>query len=131
MITRTDLVEWQLRVAQGEKLPLNQDQIKIHGHAFEGRIYAEDPNANFMPGAGKLKYLKTPTLESDGSIRVETGVEQGDEVSVHYDPLIAKLVCWSKDRKSALRKLRSSLANYQIAGFIERFKSKKCQLFNR
>lgn len=115
MITNTDLVEWQIRVAQGEKLPLRQEDVRHNGHAFEARIYAEDPNNNFMPGAGKLKYLRTPdTTQPNSFIRVETGVEQGDEVSVHYDPLIAKLVVWSKDRTSALNKLKYSLANYQV-----------------
>ena len=87
---------------------------KLKGHAFEARIYAEDPNNNFMPGAGKLKYLQPPTV-NDPNIRVETGVEQGDEVSVHYDPLIAKLVVWSNDRLSALQKFRYSLANYKVS----------------
>jgi len=118
MITGTDLVEWQIRVARGEKLPLSQEQIPLKGHAFEARIYAEDPSNNFMPGAGKLKFLQAPSVDANdrANIRVETGVEQGDEVSVHYDPLIAKLVVWSQDRASALQKLRYSLENYQIAG---------------
>lgn len=116
MITGTDLVEWQIRVARGEKIPLKQEDIPFRGHAFEARIYAEDPNNNFMPGAGTLKYLQPPSAAEDKNIRVETGVEEGDEVSVHYDPLIAKLVVWSNDRKSALQKLRYSLANYKVAG---------------
>ncbi|RNA43734.1 methylcrotonoyl- carboxylase subunit mitochondrial [Brachionus plicatilis] len=115
MVTNTDLVEWQIRVARGERLPLKQEEIPLKGHAFEARIYAEDPNNNFMPGAGKLKYLQAP-LVTDKNIRVETGVEEGDEVSVHYDPLIAKLVVWSDDRKSALQKFRYALANYKISG---------------
>jgi 3-methylcrotonyl-CoA carboxylase alpha subunit len=125
MITNTDLVEWQIRVAQGEKLPLSQDELRHNGHAFEARIYAEDPNNNFMPGAGKLKYLKTPDCSQPNSfIRVETGVEQGDEVSVHYDPLIAKLVVWSKDRKSALSKLNYALGGYQV------LMKQSCFIFN-
>jgi 3-methylcrotonyl-CoA carboxylase alpha subunit len=116
MITNTDLVEWQLRVANNERLPLLQNHIKLNGHAFEARIYAEDPNNNFMPGAGKLKYLKPPSTQQPNSfVRVETGVEHGDEVSVHYDPLIAKLVVWSDERRSALNKLRYSLANYHVS----------------
>ena len=115
MLTNTDLVEWQIRVARGEKLPLTQEQIKKNGWAFEARIYAEDPANNFMPGAGKLKYLQTPTVKGASSdVRVETGVNEGDEVSVHYDPLIAKLVVWSQDRQSALQKLRYSLADYKV-----------------
>nr|CAG4649997.1 EOG090X02EP [Sida crystallina] len=114
MITGTDLVEWQLRVASGEPLPLNQDQIHLNGHAFEARIYAEEPGNNFMPGAGPLLHLSTPSASSD--VRIETGVREGDEVSVHYDPMIAKLVVWSSDRLSALRKLRSCLSEYNIVG---------------
>ncbi len=115
MVTKTDLVEWQIRVARGEKLPISQEQIPLVGHAFEARIYAEDPVNNFMPGAGKLKYLQTPS-HGDANVRVETGVEEGDEVSVHYDPLIAKLVVWSEDRESALQKLKYSLGEYKVAG---------------
>jgi 3-methylcrotonyl-CoA carboxylase alpha subunit len=77
MVTNTDLVEWQIRVARGEKLPLRQEDIKLNGHAFEARIYAEDPNNNFMPGAGKIKFLQTPSTINDKSIRVETGVLEG------------------------------------------------------
>ncbi|OPJ78993.1 methylcrotonoyl-CoA carboxylase subunit alpha, mitochondrial isoform A [Patagioenas fasciata monilis] len=114
MITGTDLVEWQLRVAAGEKIPLMQEEILLRGHAFEARIYAEDPNNNFMPGAGPLLHLSTPP--PDSFTRIETGVRQGDEVSVHYDPMIAKLVVWAEDRQAALRKLRYSLRQYNIVG---------------
>ncbi|XP_063023295.1 methylcrotonoyl-CoA carboxylase subunit alpha, mitochondrial [Melospiza melodia melodia] len=114
MITGTDLVEWQLRVAAGEKIPLLQEEILLQGHAFEARIYAEDPNNNFMPGAGPLLHLSTPP--ADRFTRIETGVRQGDEVSVHYDPMIAKLVVWAEDRPAALRKLRYSLHQYNIVG---------------
>ncbi|XP_068960892.1 methylcrotonoyl-CoA carboxylase subunit alpha, mitochondrial isoform X2 [Petaurus breviceps papuanus] len=114
MITGTDLVEWQLRIAAGEKLPLSQEEIKLKGHAFEARIYAEDPRNNFMPGAGPLVHLSTPPPEP--SVRIETGVRQGDEVSVHYDPMIAKLVVWAADRQAALRKLRYSLHQYNVTG---------------
>nr|KAF6379328.1 methylcrotonoyl-CoA carboxylase 1 [Myotis myotis] len=114
MITGTDLVEWQIKVAAGEKIPLNQEEITLQGHAFEARIYAEDPQNNFMPGAGPLVHLATPP--ADLSTRIETGVRQGDEVSVHYDPMIAKLVVWAVDRQAALTKLRSSLRQYHIVG---------------
>ncbi|XP_048252386.1 methylcrotonoyl-CoA carboxylase subunit alpha, mitochondrial-like [Haliotis rufescens] len=114
MITSTDLVEWQLRVAGGEKLPVAQEQLKFTGHAFEARIYAEDPNNSFMPGAGPLLHITTP-VEGDG-VRIETGVRQGDEVSVHYDPMIAKLVVWAADRQSALRRTRTALQDYHIVG---------------
>ncbi|KAH0517083.1 Methylcrotonoyl-CoA carboxylase subunit alpha, mitochondrial [Microtus ochrogaster] len=114
MITGTDLVEWQFRIAAGEKIPLSQEEIPLRGHAFEARIYAEDPDNNFMPGAGPLVHLSTP--QADMSTRIETGVRQGDEVSVHYDPMIAKLVVWAEDRPSALSKLRYSLHQYNIVG---------------
>uniref|UniRef100_A0A8C9WKC0 Methylcrotonoyl-CoA carboxylase subunit alpha, mitochondrial n=1 Tax=Scleropages formosus TaxID=113540 RepID=A0A8C9WKC0_SCLFO len=114
MITGTDLVEWQLRVAAGEKLPLAQEEIKLRGHSFEARIYAEDPNNGFLPGAGPLLHLSTP--QSDEHTRIETGVRQGDEVSVHYDPMIAKLVVWGEDRAAALKKLRYCLRQYNIVG---------------
>jgi 3-methylcrotonyl-CoA carboxylase alpha subunit len=117
MITGTDLVEWQIKVAQGEVLPLKQDQIKLNGHAFEARIYAEEPENEFMPGSGRLTYLRTPPIGDDGKIRVETGVLEGDEVSVHYDPMIAKLVAWSSNRTSALQKLRHALQQYYVSSF--------------
>ncbi|XP_074657501.1 methylcrotonoyl-CoA carboxylase subunit alpha, mitochondrial-like [Tubulanus polymorphus] len=114
MITGVDLVEWQLRVAAGEKLPKSQEDLRLNGHSFEARIYAEDPDNDFMPGAGPLLHLSTPT--PDENTRVETGVRQGDDVSVHYDPMIAKLVVWAKDRPSALRRLKTSLSDYQVVG---------------
>nr|XP_060623423.1 methylcrotonoyl-CoA carboxylase subunit alpha, mitochondrial isoform X1 [Anolis sagrei ordinatus] len=114
MITGTDLVEWQLKIAAGEKIPLTQEEILLKGHAFEARIYAEDPDNNFMPGAGPLLHLSTPP--SDSCTRIETGVRQGDEVSIHYDPMIAKLVVWAEDRQAALRKLRYCLRQYNIVG---------------
>ncbi|XP_055918978.1 methylcrotonoyl-CoA carboxylase subunit alpha, mitochondrial [Eupeodes corollae] len=114
MITKTDLVEWQIRIASGEPLPLTQEQIVRNGHAFEARIYAENPRNGFLPGAGVLRHLSTPKPEEN--VRIETGVRQGDEVSVHYDPMIAKLVVWGKDRTHALDLLIAKLGEYQIAG---------------
>ncbi|KAK1896534.1 Methylcrotonoyl-CoA carboxylase subunit alpha mitochondrial [Dissostichus eleginoides] len=114
MITGTDLVEWQLRVAAGERLPLLQDDIILRGHSFEARIYAEDPNNDFLPGAGPLLHLSTPA--ADQHTRIETGVREGDEVSAHYDPMIAKLVVWGEDRSAALKKLRYCLRQYNIVG---------------
>ncbi|XP_054271270.1 methylcrotonoyl-CoA carboxylase subunit alpha, mitochondrial isoform X2 [Macrosteles quadrilineatus] len=114
MITGTDLVEWQIKVASGERLPVRQEQLSPQGHSFEARVYAESPDANFMPGAGPLLHLSPPTTEP--SVRIETGVQQGDEVSVHYDPMIAKLVVWGSDRQAALDKLRTKLAEYQVVG---------------
>ncbi|XP_008544200.1 methylcrotonoyl-CoA carboxylase subunit alpha, mitochondrial [Microplitis demolitor] len=113
-ITGLDLVEWQLKVAAGEKLPLAQRDITIRGHAFEARIYAEDPRGGFLPRAGPLLHLTPP--EADENVRVETGVRQGDQVSVYYDPMIAKLVVWGSDRSEALRLLKIKLSDYNIAG---------------
>lgn len=112
MITGTDLVEWQIKVASGEVLPLTQDQIKMNGHAFEARIYAEDPRGGFLPGAGPLEHLTTPTPNE--LVRIESGVRQGDEVSVHYDPMIAKLVVWGKNRQEALNSLIAQLTDYHV-----------------
>lgn len=106
-------MEWQLKVASGEKLPLTQEEIKLKGHAFEARIYAEDPRGGFLPGAGPLLHLTTPEPQPD--VRIETGVRQGDEVSVHYDPMIAKLVVWGNDRAEALMKLQSKLCEYNVS----------------
>lgn len=114
MISGQDLVEWQLRVAAGEVLPKTQNELKINGHAFEARIYAEDPNNDFLPATGKLTFLQTP-IESE-FVRVDTGVRQGDEVSVFYDPMIAKLIVWDENREKALQRLTKALAEYRISG---------------
>ena len=114
MITGQDLVRWQLDVAAGAKLPLAQDRIPMAGHAVEARIYAEDPQKNFLPSVGKLHRLRTPDV--DGHVRIDTGVREGDSVTPYYDPMIAKLIVWDTDRKSALRRMRQALGEYQIAG---------------
>ncbi len=114
MITGQDLVEWQLRVAAGEHLPMTQEQLCITGHAFEARIYAEDPDNDFLPVTGTLSYLQTP--KENVHVRVDTGVVQGDEVSVHYDPMIAKLIVWDKNRNRALARLARALTEYRISG---------------
>ncbi len=114
MITGQDLVEWQLRVAAGEPLPLSQQQLSIRGHAFEARIYAEDPANDFLPVTGTLSFLQPPT-ESD-HVRVDTGVLQGDEVSTFYDPMIAKLIVWDENRARALDRLALALRQYRISG---------------
>jgi len=93
---------------------LRQDQLSINGHAFEARVYAETPERDFLPATGRLRYLKTP--QESTHVRVDTGVEQGDEVSVHYDPMIAKLIVWDRDRASALRRMRNALGAYRIVG---------------
>ena len=104
MITGVDLVEWQLRVASGEPLPLAQDALAIHGHAIEARIYAEDPERGFLPSIGTLVHLRAPPAAT--GVRVDTGVRAGDEISPYYDPMIAKLVVHGDDRAMALRRLR-------------------------
>ncbi|GAB7362886.1 hypothetical protein MBLNU230_g3188t1 [Neophaeotheca triangularis] len=120
MVTGEDLVRWQIIVAEGGKLPLTQeeihDQIKARGHAIEARIYAEDPSMNFIPSTGKLLHLRTPP-ETE-SVRIDAGFVEGDEVSSHYDPMIAKLIVSAPDRKSALQKLRVALEQYEVAGPI-------------
>ncbi len=114
MITGQDLVEWQLRVAAGENLPLTQDELQINGHAFEARIYAEDPDNDFLPVTGTLSYLQPP--EESAHVRVDTGVLQNDEVSIYYDPMIAKLIVWDENRDRALARLAQALSEYKISG---------------
>jgi 3-methylcrotonyl-CoA carboxylase alpha subunit len=106
-ITGVDLVEWQLRVASGEALPLRQDELSISGWAMEARLYAEDPAKGFLPSVGRLDYLDLPKLYRGKSYRVETGVTQGDVVSPFYDPMIAKLVAHAQSRAEAINNLRS------------------------
>ncbi|WP_278045723.1 acetyl-CoA carboxylase biotin carboxylase subunit [Rhodocyclus gracilis] len=120
MITGQDLVEWQLRVAAGEALPLAQEQLRIHGHAIEARIYAEDASRGFLPSTGRLLRLATPA--ESVNVRIDSGVEEGDEITPHYDPMIAKLIVWdggaSSDgaRAGALARLRRALADWRVAG---------------
>ena len=114
MVTGLDLVEWQLRVASGEPLPLAQEQLVLTGHAIEARIYAEDPDKGFLPSTGRLSHLQPPTASAH--VRVDTGVEQGDEITPHYDPMIAKLIVWDADRTQALARMRQALADYQVVG---------------
>lgn len=121
MITNQDLVEWQLLIASGHKIPKTQEEIKRHGHAIELRVYSEDPNNNFLPGSGKVLYLHEPNhrdskINPDQDVRLETAVRQGDEVSVFYDPMIAKLVCWAPTRDLCIKKTIRSLENYKILG---------------
>ena len=109
-ITGVDLVEWQLRVASGEALPLRQEELAIAGHAVEARLYAEDPARGFLPSTGTLELLDL----AEGQVRVETGVEQGDAVSPHYDPMIAKLVAHGETRAEAHRRLAGALADLRV-----------------
>jgi 3-methylcrotonyl-CoA carboxylase alpha subunit len=116
MITGQDLVEWQLRVADGESLPLTQDDIRLSGHAFEARVYAEDPEQDFMPATGRISQLMLP--QENAHVRIDTGVRSGDSISPYYDPMIAKLVVWDHSRDQALNRLRGALRAFHVAGTI-------------
>ena len=125
MITGLDLVEWQLRVAAGEPLPKRQDDLEIHGHALEARIYAENPDKGFLPSIGTLRHLDTPdavqfevggTPGHPAAVRVDSGVREGDAISPFYDPMIAKLIVWGADRRQALARMAQALSQYQIVG---------------
>lgn len=114
MITGQDLVEWQLQVASGGELPKSQEQLAINGHAFEARIYAEDADNQFLPQTGRVDHFQLPELSDH--VRIDSGVRAGDDISVYYDPMIAKLVVWGPDRRSALRRLGKALSEYHIGG---------------
>jgi 3-methylcrotonyl-CoA carboxylase alpha subunit len=114
MIAGLDLVEWQIRVAAGEALPLSQDAIKQQGHSIELRLYAEDPSRDYLPSAGPLGLLCFP--EPSGTLRIETGYRQGDRITPYYDALIAKLIAWGESRDAALQRSRAALAQTRVAG---------------
>ncbi|MGE0668716.1 MAG: biotin carboxylase N-terminal domain-containing protein [Sphingomonadales bacterium] len=114
MITGTDLVEWQFRVASGEALPLTQDQLTINGHAIEARLYAENPAKKFFPQAGPLKRLRFPP--EGPHLRIDSGVEEGQDISIFYDPMIAKVVAWDTTRTGAARRLQAALEQTRLAG---------------
>ena len=129
MITGFDLVEWQLRVACGEALPKAQHELRIHGHAIEARLYAENPASGFLPSLGTLHHLRMPqavmfAVGAEGSdaqsepaaVRIDSGVREGDVISPYYDPMLAKLIVWGHDRAQALERMRSALAKVQIVG---------------
>ncbi|TDB02979.1 acetyl/propionyl/methylcrotonyl-CoA carboxylase subunit alpha [Halomonas marinisediminis] len=121
MITGQDLVEWQLRVAMGETLPLAQDELTISGHSFEARLYAEDPEQDFLPATGTLTRfaldLEGAGLDPD-KVRLDSGVESGDAVSMHYDPMLAKLIVHGGDRDQALATLNRALAALDVQGVV-------------
>ncbi|GAB1407821.1 acetyl/propionyl/methylcrotonyl-CoA carboxylase subunit alpha [Thermomonas brevis] len=134
-VTGLDLVEWQLRIAAGEPLPLAQEDVAQRGHAIEVRLYAEDPDAGFLPGSGTLRTLRLPPPQpspargggsTHGHVRIDSGVVEGDTVTIFYDPMIAKLIVWDADRPRALARLREALAQCEIVGpksniaFLER-----------
>jgi len=113
MITGIDLVEQQIRVARGEKLSFNQEDLHIKGHAIEVRVYAEDPMDNFMPSIGNLSTYTRPTGEG---VRVDDGYAQGMDIPIYYDPMIAKLITYAPTRKEAIKKMQKAIADYKIVG---------------
>jgi 3-methylcrotonyl-CoA carboxylase alpha subunit len=116
LITGVDLVEWQLRVAFGEKLPLTQDQITLNGHAVEARVYAENPHKNFMPSVGRITTWRTPT-ESNG-LRIDAGYRDGDMVSPNYDAMLAKVIAWAPTREAAIDRLNRGLEDTDVRGIV-------------
>ena len=114
MITGEDLVEWQLRVAAGERLPRGQEDLALSGHAIEARIYAEDPAKDFLPSSGRLAHLRLPA--EGPHLRIDAGVREGDEVTMHYDPLLAKVTVWDHDRAAAIARLGAALGEIRILG---------------
>jgi 3-methylcrotonyl-CoA carboxylase alpha subunit len=126
MITGTDLVEWQLRVAAGQPLPKKQAELAIHGHSIEARIYAENPEKGFLPSIGTLRHMDTPAAVSfelggtagaePAAVRIDSGVREGDAISPFYDPMIAKLIVWGADRAQALARMAQALSEFQIVG---------------
>lgn len=119
MITGLDLVEWMIRIADGETLPLQQSDMRIHGWSVECRLYAEDPYRNFLPSTGRLTRYRPPQMTVDlcgAKLRNDTGVYEGSEISVFYDPMISKLVSWGKDRPAAITAMRDALDSFEIEG---------------
>ncbi|SMC50502.1 acetyl-CoA carboxylase biotin carboxylase subunit [Pedobacter africanus] len=113
MITGLDLVKEQIKIARGEKLAYTQDELRISGHAMELRVYAEDPENNFLPDIGVLQTYKTP---KGNGVRVDDGFEQGMEIPIYYDPMIAKLITYGKDREEAIERMIRAIDEYQITG---------------
>jgi 3-methylcrotonyl-CoA carboxylase alpha subunit len=116
LITGVDLVEWQLRAAFGEKLPLRQDEIKLNGHAIEARLYAENPQKNFMPSVGRIKTWRPPD-ETDG-LRIDAGYRGGDAVSPYYDAMLAKVIAWAPTREAAMERLNRGLEETDVRGIV-------------
>jgi 3-methylcrotonyl-CoA carboxylase alpha subunit len=125
MITGTDLVEWQLRVAAGQPLPKQQHELAINGHAIEARVYAENPEKGFLPSIGTLRFMDVPAhvafelggaANTPAGVRIDSGVRQGDAISPFYDPMIAKLIVWGADRTQALSRMAQALSEFHIVG---------------
>ena len=115
-ITGIDLVEQMILIGAGYPLTFKQEDVKINGHSVEYRVYAEDPARKFLPSIGFLKKYKEPAPHKD--IRIDTGVQEGSEISMYYDPLISKLVTWGKDRKSAMDLISKAMDEYVIRGVV-------------
>jgi acetyl-CoA carboxylase, biotin carboxylase subunit len=113
MVTGEDLVKLQIRIAQGQRLPFRQDELRQHGHAIECRVYAEDPDQGFLPSPGRITALRVP---GGPGIRDDSGIYEGYEVPIHYDPLLSKLVAYSYSRRDALLRMRRAIAEYRILG---------------
>jgi 3-methylcrotonyl-CoA carboxylase alpha subunit len=126
MVAGVDLVEWQLRVAAGERLPVTQDALATLGHAIEARLYAESPMKGFLPSVGTLEHLREPS--ADSSLRLETGVREGDSITPFYDPMIAKVIAWGADREAARARLVAALREYEIVGVETNLQLLKCVL---
>ena len=116
LITGVDLVDWQLRVAFGEKLPLTQDQVRLNGHAIEARVYAENPAKNFMPSVGRIRTWRMPAAV-DG-LRIDAGYREGDHVSPYYDAMLAKMIAWAPDRESAIARINRGLEESDVRGIV-------------
>ncbi|MDE5454450.1 acetyl-CoA carboxylase biotin carboxylase subunit [Bradyrhizobium sp. CSA112] len=116
LITGVDLVEWQLRVAFGEKLPLAQDEIKLNGHAIEARVYAENPQNNFMPSVGRIRTWRTP--DAVDGLRIDAGYRDGDAVSPYYDAMLAKVIAWAPTRQAAIERLNRGLEETDVRGIV-------------
>ena len=116
LVTGIDLVEWQLRVAAGEKLPMTQHQIALHGHAIEARVYAENPDRNFMPSVGTIRRWDMP--EQSPGLRIDAGYREGDTVSPYYDAMLAKVIAWAPTRDGAIDRLGHALAESDIRGVV-------------
>ncbi len=113
MVTGIDLVDWQLRIAAGELLPITQDELQLSGHAIEARIYAEDPAHNFMPQTGRIRLWQAPV---GAGVRVDHGIEEGQMISPYYDSMLAKIICWGPNRAEARRRLNRALAQTRLLG---------------
>ena len=113
LVTGQDLVEWQIKVARGETLPLSQEELELQGHALELRVYAEDPLDQFLPSVGTLETYRLPVGEG---IRVDNGFEEGMQVPIYYDPMLSKLITYGKDRPAAIRRMIDAIAGYHVEG---------------